>query len=75
MAEFNHTQGSSSATWTITHNFGLTVGDPVVVDVMVDDGPNSPEVDKIIVAIEQASGNALTVTFSEAHTGFARVVA
>ena len=73
--EYNHVQGSDQITWTITHNFGLTVGDPVLVDVMIDDGPNAPEVDKIIVAIEQASGNALTVTFSQARSGFARVVA
>ena len=75
MAEYNHTESPAAVTWTINHGFGLTVGDPVNVDVMISDGPNSPSVDKISVAIEQQDGNNLTVTFSEAHAGFARVVA
>lgn len=72
MAEYNHTQGSSSATWTVTHNLN---SDSVLVDVMIDDGPNSPDVDKILVETRKVSDNQLTVHFSEAHTGFARVVA
>lgn len=72
MSEYNHTQGSSSATWTITHNLN---SDSVIVDVMIDDGPNTPDVDKILVATEEVTDNQLQVTFSSAHTGFARVVA
>ena len=72
MGEYNHTQGSSSATWTITHNLN---SDSVNIDVMIDDGPNTPDVDKIIVAVSKVTDNQLTVTFSGAHTGFARVVA
>ncbi len=72
MAGYNHTQGSSSTTWTITHSLN---SDSVNIDVMIDDGPNTPDVDKIIVAVEEVTDNQLTVTFSEAHSGFARVVA
>lgn len=72
MSEYNHTQGGSSATWTVTH--GLN-SDSVIIDVMIDDGPNTPEVDKILVAVEEVTDDQVTVTFSEAHTGFARVVA
>ena len=72
MAEYNHTQGSSSATWTITHNLN---SDSILIDVMIDDGPNSPDVEKLTVSTEEVSDNQVQINFSEAHTGFARIVA
>ncbi len=72
MAEYNHTQGASSATWTITHNLN---SDSILIDVMIDDGPSSPDVDKVQVSTVEVTDNQVQINFSEAHTGFARIVA
>lgn len=71
MAEYNFSTGSTNP-WTITHSLN---SESVAVDVMISDGPNSPDIDKISVAVTHTSDNQLTVTFSENHAGFARVVA
>lgn len=69
MSEHNHTQTVSSSSWTITHGLNSST---VAVDVMIDDGGN---LEKIIPAnIVHTDDNNLTVTFSSAQTGRARVV-
>ena len=69
MQAYNHTQGSGSATWTITHNLGV---DTVAIDVFIDFGGN---LEKILpAAVEMTDNNTVTVTFSSSQTGIARVI-
>jgi len=69
MAEFNHSQTGASASWAISHNLN---SDTVVVDVFIDNGGN---LEKILPAnVEHTDDNTLTVTFSSAQTGKARIV-
>ena len=69
MAEYNHNQTSSSASWVINHNLN---SDSVVVDVMVNDGG---DLEKVLPANVQINTvNQITVTFSQAWTGRARIV-
>lgn len=69
MAQHNHTQSSGSATWTITHNFGVSSVD---VDVFIDFGGNLEKV--LPLSVEHTDNNTVTVTFSSAQTGVARVI-
>ena len=72
MLTYDHVQGSANTTWTITHNMGT---DAVAVDVFVDDGPSAPDYEKILpLTVVATDTNTITVTFSVAHTGIARVV-
>lgn len=68
-AEYNHTQGSASATWNINH---ALASNSVVVDVMVDNGGN---LEKILPQdIRIVDANNITITFSAAQSGRARIV-
>lgn len=58
---YEHTQSTSSATWTITHNLGYR---PTVS--VVDSGGNL-----VIGDVNYASANALTISFSAPFGGFA----
>jgi len=69
MSSYNHTQGSASSSWTISHNLSLS---SVVVDVFVDNGGN---LEKILpLNVVHTDNNTVTVTFSANQTGRARVV-
>lgn len=69
MAEYNHNQTSSSASWVITHNLN---SDSVVVDAIVNEGGN---LEKILPQdINVDSVNQITITFSAARSGRARIV-
>lgn len=68
LSAYNHIQSSSSASWTISHNFGT---DSVVCDVYIDyDG----SLEKALPDTFIPSSNSLTVTFTSAKTGRARVM-
>ena len=68
--EYNHIQSSGSATWTVSHNLNAPV---VVCDVYA---LNNGVTEKILpLNIVHTSDNSLTITFSTARTGRARVVA
>jgi len=69
MSEFNHSQTVAASSWAISHNLN---SDTVAVDVMIDNGGN---LEKILPAnVEHTDNNTLTVTFSSAQTGKARIV-
>ncbi len=69
MAQYNHTQSTAATTWTINHNLNSSV---VAVDVMINNGPN---LEKILPAdVQHTNNNTLTVIFSAAQTGKARIV-
>jgi hypothetical protein len=64
----NHSQLVASTTWTITHNFGVKP----VCDVTTDyNGQHEKIYPQSIV---HTSDNVLTITFSAARTGRARLV-
>ena len=60
---YDHTQSSSSATWSITHNLNK------YPSVVIRTGSGS----KVHAAITHNSKNALTITFAEAQTGSAHL--
>ena len=65
---FTHTQAVASTSWVITHNFGR----PPVVEVFVNHGG---QVKKMMpLNIIHTNSNTLTVTFSVARTGGARLI-
>jgi hypothetical protein len=69
---FRHTQSTAVTTWTITHNLGLVTPFICTFDIFVDIGggvykPMLPS------DVTFTSANAMTVSFSTAHTGFALV--
>ena len=69
MDAYDHTQGASDTTWTISHNLNT---DAVAVDVFINNGGN---VEKVLpLTVTATSNNTLTVTFSTAQTGYARVI-
>lgn len=69
MAEYNHEQTGAGTTWTITHNLGTAT---VAVDTFIDNGGN---LEKILpLSVEHTNNNTLTITFSVAQTGRARIV-
>lgn len=66
---FNHTQTTSSSTWTISHNLNTTA---IVIDVFVDD---SGDLKKILPnTVVHTDDNTCTVTFTSNRTGRARVI-
>jgi hypothetical protein len=69
MVFFNHTQISASTTWTINHN----LNNPLVgCDVYVHD---NGVLEKILpLNVVTTSNNTLTINFSSARAGNARVV-
>lgn len=69
LATHNHTQSSTATTWTITHNLGTK---DVAVDVVILNGGNLEKV--IPLSIVTTDSNTVTVTFSAAQEGRARVV-
>jgi len=69
MAELNYSQAVAASTWTITHNFSV---ESLVVDVFVDIGGNLEKV--LPLNIVHTNNNTLTVTFSLAQTGNARLI-
>lgn len=62
-----HTQAASATTWTINHN----LGHPPVVDVAVN--YNGALTKAIPLSVVHTSANQLTVTFSSAKSGIARL--
>ncbi len=71
-APYRHTQSTTSTTWTITHNLGLTAPYICTFDVFVDTGGG---VYKPILPndVTFTNANSMTVTFSTTHTGYALV--
>lgn len=63
---YNHTQGSSSTTWTINHNLNERL-----VDVIVSDGSYEKIVPDVVTF---TSVNQVTLTFFEAVSGYAKVI-
>lgn len=68
-AQYNHSQTSASASWAINHALN---SDSVVVDVMIDNGGNLEKILPQDIRINDA--NNITITFSSAQTGRARIV-
>jgi hypothetical protein len=69
---YRHTQSTAASTWTIAHNLGGNNGFAPVVDVYIN---NSGTYSKIIpLETTIVDNNNLTVTFTNAETGFAVVV-
>lgn len=71
LGAFNHTQGAANTTWTITHGLGTQ---DVAVDAMIYQG--SPQsLEKALPLTQVAtSSNVVTITWSSAQSGIARVV-
>ena len=68
-ASYNFSQSISASTWIIPHNLNSL---NVVVDVYINNGGN---IEKIIPSNFQVTdANTLTVTFTSAQTGYARIV-
>ena len=69
MESYNFSQTAAATTWTITHNLNKP---SVAVDVFID---NAGNLEKILPAsVEHTNNNTLTVTFTAAQTGRARVI-
>lgn len=69
MQTYDHNQASGSSSWVINHDFDT---DSVAIDVFVDNGG---DLEKILPAdVVASSDNTLTITFSSAQTGWARVI-
>lgn len=66
----NHVEAVASTTWTITHNFGENI---VAVDSIVLNGGDLEKVNP--ASITHTSDNVLTITFSVAQEGRARLIA
>lgn len=67
--EYNHTQGSASATWDISHGI---LANTYACDVMIYSGGQLKKV--LPVSVKDLGGSVLRVTFSEAQTGKARII-
>ena len=68
-SEYNHVQTSASASWAVNH---ALASDSVAVDVMIDNGGNLEKILPADIRIDDA--NNITITFSSAQTGKARIV-
>lgn len=66
----DHTQSVASNTWTISHGLNKQ---SVLIDVMIDDGGTITKI--LPQSVEHTDNNTITVRFSSAYTGFARIVA
>jgi len=71
LGAYDHNQSSASATWTITHSLNTQ---DVAVDAFIDAG--SPlQLEKAIPLTQVATSvNVVTLTWSAAQSGRARVV-
>lgn len=71
LGAFNHNQSSASTTWTITHGLDTT---DVAVDAFIYQG--SPQQLEKAIPLTQVttSSNVVTLTWSAAQSGRARVV-
>jgi len=72
LSSYDHPQSSASATWNINHNLGTQ---DVAIDTMVDVG--SPAVLTKAIPLTQVAtdNNNVTITWSVAQSGNARIVA
>ena len=69
MQAYNHDQASGSSAWVVSHNLNT---DAVAVDVFIDFGGN---LEKILpLSVDVTDNNTLTINFSSAQTGEARVI-
>lgn len=64
---FNHTQSTAMATWTVAHNFGQEVS----VEITAYDGGVLKRAFPVSIIVTDS--NTLTVHWSSARSGFARV--
>lgn len=65
---YNHVQAAANTTWTISHNLGAAM---VALDCIVLEGGS---LEKILpLTVLETDTNTITVTFSTAREGFARV--
>lgn len=72
MANFSHAQTVANTTWVVSHNLA---SDAVILDTMITDGSNAPLPEKILPSsVVATDDNTVTVGFSTARTGHARVV-
>lgn len=69
MSSFDFTQGAASTTWTITHNLNVA---ETVNDVFVDVAGTLTKV--LPLTVTHTNDNVLTITFSSAQDGVARVI-
>ena len=67
--EYNHTQGSASATWDISHGI---LANTYACDVMIYSGGQLKKV--LPVSVKDMGGSVLRVTFSEPQTGKVRII-
>jgi len=68
---YQFTQSSASTTWTINHNLGVYP----IVDILINDTSNGGMLTKMIpLNITIIDVNNITVSFSTAQTGQARLV-
>lgn len=65
---YQHSQTSASTSWVITHNLGVA---ELAVDVVVDEGGNREKI--LPLDVVMTDDNTLTITFSSARTGSARI--
>jgi len=66
---YNFSQTVSSTTWTIPHAFNVTT---VAVDTFID---NAGDLEKILpLSVEHTDNDTLTINFTVAQTGIARVL-
>jgi len=70
MASYDHTQTLAAATWVIVHNLDEDI---VSTDVFIDYNGGKEKV--LPKRIFRTDFNTLTIEFSEAQSGVARVVA
>lgn len=69
MAEYNHDQSLSSASWVIIHNLGVS---SVVTDVFI---VNGPDLEKVLpLSVVHTDNNTLTVTFTSTQIGKCRII-
>lgn len=73
MQVYSHSQSVAATTWTIHHNMNVAA---VAIDVFVDGVGGVTHANAMVVpaSIEHTNDNTVTVTFTEACTGSARIV-
>lgn len=69
MAEYNHFQTSAAILWIVPHNLGVS---SIVNDVFIDDAGSLKKV--LPSSVVHSDDNTLRVTFSNAETGYVRII-
>ena len=72
LSSYDHDQSSANATWNINHNLGTK---DLAVDTIIDVGSPAVRTKAIPLTITTTDNNNLTITWSVAQSGKARIVA